>query len=348
MRVSPSGKPVTRPSQMFGGDASVANVLESTGTTTPPEWRTPTTSPNIVFVDMSTKVSIGEQDGSIARPFTAIQPAINRARQLMTAAAMPGSALGFSCVIQIAMGNYAEDVTIPAPVYDPDIHTALECVYVLQSWSRAHPQTFALPTLSGIWSVEEAVDGASHYISPISFDHLMLYGTAKSSIAGGRLSIAMTSCVDIRNITGGDVEAKWQNSKVAISDITGTGSLIVETDDYSWGSGLNVTAMHSPSLRVAHYGSGIDVRYVQMGASGVSVGSSAIIELIWPGALVGDFSLWSTKSSASTADYILTFVGCEADRVYFRLTNISRASGDFLEDGFVSLFRRDLPGTYAP
>lgn len=311
----------------------------------PPEWRIPAPPPtdvrNMVYVDQHT-ASV-THDGSAAHPYLTVQEAITRARELMTLAV--SGALAQSCIIMIASGIYVEDVAVPPPIPD-EFGSAIEGCYVLQAWSHAHPATGALPLLQGIWTVEDVNPSGSYaFVSTVAFDHLRLFGSISSLVAGHTLKCAVTSCVDARSvIQAGNVELWYQASKVAVGDIYGTVSAHIESDDYSWGTGLWATAVHSPSVLQQHQGAGFEVSKKRLSASGVTVGTSQAVTMTFAGALPGDFAEWSGDSAV--VDFTLQFVGCAADQAVFVLTNLSRASGDFSDDGYVRLSHRDLPGSY--
>ena len=290
---------------------------------------------NVIYVD-EYGAPVSGQDGSLAAPFASIQQAVTKGRALMSAA--QGLARG-ACIIMVAPGFYTDDVAVPAPPADTDFPIGS---YVIQAWSQASARyNLALPRITGNFTVAARAD---HESSALCLTSLALLGTFSAvNKTADRLYCPLRNCYDLASYEAAILTLTFEDCERGANDIIGHTSVILETDGATWASGLNVNTITTPSLNRSFYDTGVDNRTVNLAVHGLAVGSSALATLNYPTAAVGDWAIW--QSFTSPADYTMNFVGCNAGEAVFRITNVSRVSGTFEDDGKVLLLHGKVATT---
>lgn len=270
----------------------------------------------VVFVDADSATAT--QTGTLNHPFATVQQAVD----------LIITNTWNDAVIMVAPGVY------PAPVVIP----ALALVYLaITGWTSMWPLIMPgdLPLLTGDFTVNPS--------TTVSFSRLGLNGTqiAPPTIASQDLHVQFSNCRVFNQLRGANIQAAFLQTDM-VGAINGGTSTALQMDGFTWATITNnAVAINPPVFSVEYYDHGADTGPGRLDVADMSVGATLPVMVPYFPANPNDFAIASLDLPAAT-DFTLTFSHCDFGEVWFRLTNDSRASGDFGDTFTVAVFHANM------
>lgn len=320
MRVETSGTEA-RGKHYSNDPATAGLVLTSMGPEEVPTWAPGGPGADVfvnrvMFVDAAHPAA--GANGTLSHPFLTIQAAVD---QIITN-------LWNDAVIMVAPGVYPAPVTIPS----------LALSYLaITGWTIMWPLLMPgdLPLLTGAFTVNPS--------TTLVFSKLGLNGTqiAPPTIATDDLHVAFSNCRVFNVLHGNNIFASFLQTDMK-GAITGVTSTALQMDGFTWSTITNnAIAIDPPVFSVEYYDHGADTGPGRLDVSDMSVGATLPVMVPYFPANPNDFAIPSLDLPAAT-DFTLTFSHCDFGEVWFRLTNDSRASGDFADTFTIAVFHANM------
>ena len=277
-----------------GTVASLVLAMGGTGFTKDRTTTRANSPSRIVFVDAGNAIST-TQSGSLDDPFATIQAAVD---YIDTAAWNSGA-------IMIAPGTYAAAITVPN-------NGSLNNI-VFQGWLNCYQDEASpadLPDVSGAIVITNAVGTTI----VTSFANLLISTSITSGATGANdLTVTFAQCFIAANILGGTVSVKCQDSSWSNNTVTGSTSLDVTFDGFSWSS----TIIEGTTFTPADYGraftdTGANYLPTTFAATGLAIGNSITIPVVFAGARANDYAM-ASMNLPSADDFTVTFARADTD-----------------------------------
>jgi hypothetical protein len=278
----------------------------------------------VYFVDLRYAPGIAaDRNGSMNAPFLTLQEAFDAA-----------VANGLDDVIvMVAPGRYSGAVLIPM----------LDHVTV-SGWANAAHSFVETTHIDGAIEIVGGV-GSSF---PCEFTNVFVDSpTITADAANHDLDLYFVNAHCTSSISGANVGVSLIDSD-NFGDITGTTSLSIACDGYSWSTIVRLSVALSPAnYSREFYDTAADYFVTTLTQDGIAIGTTTLVDVAVPGVRAGEFAIGSAIDAVAT-DYAFSFHHTTDGHVFFQVTNIGRVSTDFNEAFNVAVLHMNMAQVPAP
>lgn len=317
MRVGTSGTEA-RGKHYSNDPATAGLVFTSAGPDAVPTWAPPGGGGDIIvtrvlFVDAAHPAA--GANGSLNHPFLTVQAAVD---QVLTNAWV-------DAVIMVAPGIYLDPINIGPSAVLQQLN--------IQGWANAWPVTLPndLPNLGGLISIASGIQ--------VNFSQVF-HGAAINStpVLTADLNVSFTNC-QLRNgsMQGNNIDCSFLQTAFTAWFINGT-AVDAAFDGFSWSSLVRNNVVITPGTYArTFYDTGADYDVGTISATGLAIGSSTTVSVVYPNARPNEYAI-ASMDLVVAADYTVTYSHSDTGLIFFRLRNDSRASTNFAEPAHFVVF----------
>jgi hypothetical protein len=306
LRVSTSGTSAAS-EDYANGAPTVGRALLSGGAGNPPTWGAPAgvvAINRLLFVDAVNSPGAGST-GTLAAPFATIQAAIDQA-----------VVNGWDTVqLQVAFSTYADAIAIPISLVQVSI----------VAWDALQPAI-----LSG--DIVATTDPLG-LTTTLELVNCLVTATAiaTANVALQPLNVKLVDTSNAATITASVLSLELLQSTQS-GNVTGTTSLFVRWDGYSWAATMQVPPVFTPAAYSrTFYDAGHDTYSRSLTTAGLAIGSTAFVDMVVPAYVRADDLAQIQVLDPTVKDFICGVHGTAAGIVTAWITNLSRVSTNFNE-----------------